>query len=698
MTGNQDNLDACRYSSLAPGASYVCRFGKHTVTLDDQQRGEYVPNLKVSATTPSGTTVGAEGSGTPVPVAAPRADSRPAVVPSLRQWDAGHGRPWSIAAGTRVVSGPRSAATARTFVEDLETMTGRRLPVVDEPARPGDIVLSAESPDPALGAEEYRLSIGDTVRIDAQTDTGAFYGTQTVLQMLKADPLRRSLPRGTAQDAPKLATRAQMLDVGRKFFPVSYLKQQIRQMAWQKLNVFHLHFTDWRGFRIQSDTFPGLTPKDGAYSKADLRALQDYAAKYHVEIVPEVDLPGHATPITSYDPSLRFSCPSMDEAIWPGGELGGWTLDITKPHTREFVKRLLDEIVPLFDSKTFHIGGDEIGYDDKKNACPELVQYAKDRGFTYTGDVFVDFANELNATVRSHGKTTEMWEWWNVYGQKSSISPDKNIIVDSWVSSDPSALAAQGYRVVATPENLLYVSAGFGQRLGQYGYVDVRKVYEDYSFPAPGGVLGYRVSRWSDKAEEQSPEWFDFYAKRPLQVLAERTWGGPRSNSVWEFFARADAIGGPPGTAGGELTAVPTNAVRVTTDSQETSQENGAAVNVLDSNPYTTWHTAYTPTEVPMPHQLTMDLGTSYPVRAISYQPRQDGGVNGRIATYGVSVSADGTTWHQVAAGNFRDDATEKKVTFPVTRARYVRFDATSAANGKPFAGAAELTVWQAPA
>ncbi|MFD4371145.1 family 20 glycosylhydrolase [Streptomyces sp. NPDC058486] len=268
-------------------------------------------------------------------------------------------------------------------------------------------------------------------------------------------------------------------------------------MAWQKLNTFHLHLIDWRGFRIRTERFPGLAAEE-SYSAADLRELQDYARRYHVEIIPEVDLPGHATPITAYDPRLRFSCAStMDKAQ----------------------------------------------YDNAKNACPELVAYQKERGFAYPGDVFVDFLNTLNRQVRGHGKTTEAWEWWNVYGRRSSISPDKDIVIDTWVSDDPSALANQGYRVVATPEQRLYVSPGFGRKPGAYGYVDVRLVYEDYAFPMPDNVTGYKLARWSDKAEEQSPEWFDFFARRPLQVLAERSWGGPRSSTVWEFFARADAIG-----------------------------------------------------------------------------------------------------------------------------------------------------------
>ncbi|MFE3379953.1 family 20 glycosylhydrolase [Streptomyces anulatus] len=621
----------------------------------------------------------------------------PAVLPSLREWQGGQGH-WRLSDSSRVVVSRSETVelseTARTFAADLSALSGRSVQVAAGSARPGDVVLAARTNGRGLGAEGYRLTSASTLRIEADTPAGVFYGTQTVQQILKSDPGRSRVAKGTARDWPRMGQRAQMLDVGRKFYPVSYLKTQIRQMAWQKLNTFHLHLTDWRGFRIQTQKFPGLAAED-SYSAADLRELQDYARRYHVEIIPEVDLPGHATPITAYDPSLRFSCESMDKAQWPGGETGGWTLDITREHTRRFVHELLEEIIPMFDSPTFHVGGDEIGYDDAKNACPELVAYQKERGFAYAGDVFVDFLNALNRQVRDHGKTTEAWEWWNVYGQKSSIAPDKNIVIDTWVSDDPSALANQGYRVVATPEQRLYVSPGFGRKRGDYGYVDVRSVYEDYTFPMPDNVSGYKVARWSDKAEEQSPEWFDFFARRPLQVLAERTWGGPRSATVWEFFARADAIGGP---SPDEPTALPKSRMRVTSvDSEETTAEPGAAANALDDNPYTHWHSAYSPAPVAPPHEITVDTGGPERISGFRYLPRQDGGSNGGVRDYEFSVSDDGRTWRTVANGAFTGDQTEKVVTFTATTARHVRFRALSATNDGPFVSVAELTVLRAP-
>ncbi|SDE02414.1 family 20 glycosylhydrolase [Streptomyces prasinopilosus] len=627
-------------------------------------------------------------------------NAAPAVYPALREWQGGEGV-FRLEPTSRIVLESAGAAalgdTARTFAADLATLTGRTLPVVTSgAARAGDITLSAGSTDTGLGSQGYALDIGETLAVEATGDTGVFHATQTIEQALKLDEHRASVPRGTARDRPAVEQRAQMLDVGRTFFPLDELKAQIREMAWRKLTTFHLHLTDWNGFRVRLDEFPGLA-SDDAYSPAELRDLQDYARKYHVDVVPEIDLPGHATAVTAYDPALRFACPSMDYATWPGGERGGWTLDVTKKYTRDFVHDLMEAVIPLFDSEYVHVGGDEIGLDDRKNACPELVAHQKERGFAYAGDVFVDHLNAVNRQVRSHGKTTQAWQWWDQYGQKSSIEPDRTIVFDDYIDRDPTPLVSKGYTVVAAPEAVLYVSAGLGQKLGQYGYVDIRDVYEDYAFPTPeqggGRVLGYKVARWGDRAEARGTAFLDHFARRPLQVMAERTWGSPRSSSVEAFLARVDAVGGPPGSPAGHLTALPKAGMTATADSQETAGENGRAPHVVDDDPHTAWHTAYTPATTPLPHHLTLDLGGQRRLAGFRYLPRQDAAANGRVGDWTFAVSSDGSSWRTVARGAFADDQVEKEVVFPETAARHVRLTATSAANGLTHAGAAELTL-----
>lgn len=698
---------AIRCTVSPHGQSFVTSVGWRPPVIrtgfraDDEETAVRIPLAgKVVLTALTAAVVGAAPMGSGTTAAAdpmPPQNPAPVVLPSLRTWDGGNGS-WHRTPQTRIVLQPAQAgelwSTAKTFAHDLGTETGQTPSIAVGDARPGDIEIATEAVGTPASSQGYRLEVGATVRVTARTTDGVFYGTQTVEQALKADPQRATIPRGLATDWPNVSERGQMLDVGRKFFTVAQLEQQIRRMAWQKLNVFHIHFTDWEGFRIQVPQFPGLASAQ-SYSPADLRELQDYAERYHVRIIPEVDLPGHSTPITTYDPSLRFSCPSMDKATWPGGEQGGWTLDITKPHTRQFVHDLIADIAPMFDDKVFHIGGDEVGLDPAKNACPELMKYTQDKGFQYPEDAFVDFQNSLDDQLRAMGKTTETWEWWNQYGQKSSIAPNKDIVMQDYVDADPTSFAQQGYRVVASPEPVLYVSAGFGQQLGEYGYVDIQNVYEHYPFATSTNLDAYEVARWADRAETQSVHFLDFFAARPLQVTAERTWGGPRSASVWQFLGRADAIGDAPGLPLGAYTAVPKAGMTATADSAETSAESAPAANAIDDDPYTIWHTAYTGGEAPLPHWITLNLHGSRSIAGLQYLPRQDGGVNGRIAGYRIETSTDGLHWSVAATGTFDDDQTQKTVTFAPVPARYVRLTATSATNGKPFTSAAEVTLLQ---
>ncbi|MFD4760070.1 exo-alpha-sialidase [Streptomyces sp. NPDC058439] len=132
-------------------------------------------------------------------------------------------------------------------------------------------------------------------------------------------------------------------------------------------------------------------------------------------------------------------------------------------------------------------------------------------------------------------------------------------------------------------------------------------------------------------------------------------------------------------------------------DSEETAAENGRAANAIDGNPATKWHTAYSPSVAPMPHQLTLDLGTTQPVSGLRYLPRQDSAANGDVARFTVEISDDNESFRQVFAGTYSGSKNEKEVTFAAQQARYVRFTALSAVNGQQFAAAAEVTVLRAP-
>src|SRR5690606_25554822 len=186
----------------------------------------------------------------------PTADGRAAVVPALREWTAGAGRLDLGLPGVMSWQGDGAGEVADLLAGDLELFRGRRPEIVAGGA--GDIRLRLDPALADLPDQGYRLLIDDQVRVLAADRSGLLHGSQSVAQLIKQDPDRRSLPRGAAFDHPRCSIRGQMIDVGRKFLPLDYLRSEIRRMAWLKLNSLHLHLTEWNGFRFESREFPGL--------------------------------------------------------------------------------------------------------------------------------------------------------------------------------------------------------------------------------------------------------------------------------------------------------------------------------------------------------------------------------------------------------------------------------------------------------
>jgi hexosaminidase len=498
----------------------------------------------------------------PPPLSLNQVSAAEGVVPALKEWAPDDGT-LLLSSEFRVAVDVRQQTplieTADTFRADLAAISGLSLPFTTATTgRDGDIYLSMGANDPGLGDEGYLLEIGNGVSVRANSVAGVFYGLQTVLQMLQQDPSKMTLPRGRARDYPTQAIRGLMIDAGRKYWEMEYLERTIRQLAWRKMNYLHLHFTEWSAFRLVSDSYPGLAAEE-AYTKEDIRRIQDVARHYHVMIVPEIDLPAHATAITDFNPDLAFQCESLRRAQWQGDDANednrAWLLDVTRQEVRDWISVLLDEFVPLFDGPYFHIGGDEWQYDEDKMACPELVAAMQAAGYSRPGDLFVEWINEANEQVKSYGKQTQIWNWWryspDIQRQNvTSIQPSGDILVNVWNAPRQDAILAEGFDVILSPgsgEGALYVSPGFGgTEPGDYGFFDSRFIYEDWEPLVHPQVRGYKMCIWADRVERRSDEWFDRHADWPKAVLADRLWGGPRSASYEQFQSRVARIGPAP--------------------------------------------------------------------------------------------------------------------------------------------------------
>lgn len=488
--------------------------------------------------------------------------------------------------------------------------------------------------EPFQQQQGYLLQVSaKSAVITATTRVGLIHGCQTLLQLLRSCPERTHVPPLTIADAPRMPERGQMIDVGRKYLPVDVLRAEIRRMAWWKMNSLHLHLSEWNGFRINSQVLPGVASPE-AYSLAELQELDAYAQSWGVQIIPELEFPGHAVWLSRYDERLRFRHEAMDVSCYPGGQAGGWMLDITSEHVRDTVKNLLSEVCSVFSSPVIHIGGDELPNSAAFDSCPELVEYAAQGGLLYPTDVVVEFTNDLADHLASLGRVAEVWEWCGTSHCRTSIPLRPSIRLSKWLpDSSPTFWAEQGRATVGVNWNNNFATPGYSTSpgdecaVGFEGYMPAESNYAEDNYPHGGKVMGYRMGRWMDRAEHRSYEWVDFYARRGLQVIAERTWSLFGDKDATSAFERADAVGAAPSSdpASALVALTRQDILEVAASSDETDLYDGRADHLIDRKRHTTWTSRVTRDMALPPHEITITLNEEQLVAGLDITPRLDG-------------------------------------------------------------------------
>lgn len=373
-------------------------------------------------------------------------DGRPWTIPALREWSPATGSFRWCAGRIVVADAAVLGATGQRLADDLGALTGVVPSVVQgTPPLTGDIVLDLRADDEALGAEGYRLTVGGTVVISANAPAGAFYGTRSLLQLLGQGT---TIPAGVARDWPRYPERGLLVDIGRQHFSFEWLARHIEVLGWLKLNYLHLHFTENLGWRIESDGHPEVVSEEHL-TKHQVRDLLDLAARNHVTVVPEVDVPGHMGAALRNHPELQL----RDVLGRPNPN----SLDFTLPEARQFAYELIDEYVELFPGPYWHTGADEFLVTVPPLATPvdyvlypRLEAYAREQhGPDATAkDGILGFLNTVNDRVKAHGKTLRVWNDGLAGAEVVDLSPD--VIVEWWTDLDgkhPAELLAAGHRI-----------------------------------------------------------------------------------------------------------------------------------------------------------------------------------------------------------------------------------------------------------
>lgn len=461
----------------------------------------------------------------------------PEVLPSLRQWQPGAGE-FVLTDRARIVldGAPerRTVADAARFADELSG----RAPVSYGRARSGDVVLRQDaSLKGTLGAEGYRLDVGDRVTVTAATSAGVFYGSRTVLQLLNDDG---RAARGSATDVP--AYRERGVGVCACYIHVSlpWFERLMKDMAAQKLNQL------WIEAKVRSDTDP-KSAFWGYYTKPQVRALVALAKKYHIDLVPEINSPGHMDTYLENHPELQLK--DKDGVASPP------RLDISRPEALTYYTSLVDEALKVWDTRTWHMGADEYMLGSSYPDYPQLqaAATAKFGASATPDDLFVDFINQVNAHVKAGGRSLRIWND-GLVGHNGLVPLDRDITVEHWLGGGtiqpPSGLLAEGRPVMNSAYSLYLVRGGFT--------MDTRKLYESdwtplsfegETLPATAANLtGAKISLWPDSAAAETENEVEAKAFMPLRFLAQATWGGPKPSATYAGFeALARRIGHAPG-------------------------------------------------------------------------------------------------------------------------------------------------------
>jgi hexosaminidase len=479
---------------------------------------------------------------------------------------------YALGAATRIHAGPGARAVAESLREALRPATGLALPVTDGGASEG-LVLALDERAEGLGDEGYTLKV--TPRgawLTARRPAGLFWAVQTLRQLLPPAALREAPVAGVAwtlpaleiEDRPRFPWRGSHLDTGRHFMPVAFLKRHLDLMALHKLNTFHWHLTEDQGWRLQIRRHPRLAevggwrrhtmvppyparkehlrfdgaPHGGFYTQDDVREIVAYAAARFITVVPEIEMPGHAT-------AAIVAYPELGNRLEPPAEVPGhWGIHRTVLNpddaTLRFFQGVLEEVLELFPSRFIHVGGDECPKDEWK-ASPAAQARIKALGLKDEDALQSWFIRQMDAWLAARGRRLVGWDEILEGGLADGA------VVMSWRGEQGGIEAAlAGHDVVMAPNSHTYFdhyqSKTTAEPFAWGGFLPLEKVYGYEPVPAalPADrakhVLGAQGQLWTEYMP--TPERVMYMAWPRLSALAEVVWTPRARKDYPEFLGR----------------------------------------------------------------------------------------------------------------------------------------------------------------
>lgn len=385
---------------------------------------------------------------------------------------------------------------------------------------------------PKLGDDEsYNLEINEKqAKLTAPTTVGAMRGLETFLQLLERDKDGFYFPAASIQDKPRFPWRGLLIDSARHFQPMEVLKRNLDAMAAVKLNVLHWHLTEDQGFRVESKKFPELhlQGSDGDfYTQEQIREIIKYAADRGIRVMPEFDMPGHATAWVVSHPEIASAPGPYKIERQPG--VFDPTLDPTNEKTYKLLEVFFTEMAQLFPDAYLHIGGDE--NEGKQWAANQQIQaFMKKNGLKTQDDLQQYFNKRILKFIEKNGKIMMGWD--------EIFQPEipKNIVIQSWRGQEALAkVARQGNQGILS--NGYYID--LMQPASDHYVVDPLPANTTLTAEEQKRVLGGEATMWS---EWVSPETIDSRIWTRTAAIAERLWSPREVNDVDDMYRRLDVI------------------------------------------------------------------------------------------------------------------------------------------------------------
>ncbi|MGQ7944296.1 beta-N-acetylhexosaminidase [Flavobacterium sp. WC2509] len=477
-----------------------------------------------------------------------------------------------------VVASDEDKPVAAFLNNYLSDYYGFKLPIVKK-ANKNSIELKSVNNITGLKAEGYSLkSTAKGVEINGNSPIGTFYGMQTLIQLL---PVKKSnklkIASVDVNDEPRFAYRGAMLDVGRHFFPISFVKKFIDYLALHKMNYFHWHLTEDQGWRIEIKKYPKLTeigskrngsiigkfpgtandntPEGGFYTQEEIKDIVKYASDRFITVIPEIEMPGHGSAAIAAYPQLScfpdektkvannmFSDKSKQEMA--NGKIKivqeTWSIhtDVYAPteYTFKFLEDVLDEVLTLFPSKYIHIGGDECPKDAWKRSefCQQMI---KEKGLKDEHELQSYFIQRIEKYINGKGRTLIGWDEI----LEGGLAP--NAIVMSWRGEGGGIAAAkEKHQVIMTPGSHVYLDHSQTQNdkeLTIGGFTNLEKIYSYEPIPKELNedeakyVMGAQGNVWTEYM--QTPVKVEYQIFPRLSALSEVLWS-PKANKDWSVF------------------------------------------------------------------------------------------------------------------------------------------------------------------